>query len=351
MFAGEQPPGAHAHHCLMCAPRSARTPADRRSRPPSGEPGRAPRGEAIDGRPGTQGPPEFLQLDDPLEPGLEIPVLFERAVIPLEDRALDPGDLAAGPLSGLGQAGGVGCSGPFGPVLEDRPGALQLPHGADDGHDPDGSAPLPQSLPEAAVPSAPGAERLGALVSRIDEDEDGPLGVQGDRQLDREAGVSLRKYLWYNDLVIPSEVRGITWCVRRLKSCFPLGLRQKPERSGRSEAPIPPPQRPSERRSQVPRRRESAVRAVSRPREAERRLSEAVRADFSALGDPVKTRGDWQRRGTDPRLVRGPGESGGHCRRLAMPIRYRPQTPQTLRVPSTIRRDPQPSSPSGRQRA
>ena len=26
MFAGEPPPGAHAHHCLMCAPRSARTP-------------------------------------------------------------------------------------------------------------------------------------------------------------------------------------------------------------------------------------------------------------------------------------------------------------------------------------
>ena len=36
------------------------------------------------------------------------------------------------------------------------------------------------------MPGAPGAERLGALVSRIDEDEDGALGVQGDRQLHRE---------------------------------------------------------------------------------------------------------------------------------------------------------------------
>ncbi len=32
---------------------------------------------------------------------------------------------------------------------------------------------------------APGAERFGALVSRIDEDEDGALDVQHDRQLDR----------------------------------------------------------------------------------------------------------------------------------------------------------------------
>ncbi len=49
-------------------------------------------------------------------------------------------------------------------------------------------------------------------------------------------------------------------------------------------------QRPSERRSEVPRRRGSAAtrgfRPVPQPRQAERRLSEAVRADFSALGDP-----------------------------------------------------------------
>ena len=93
------------------------------------------------------------------------------------------------------------------PVLEDRPGTLQLPHGADDGNDPDGSAPLPQSLPEAAVPSAPGAERLGALVSRIDEDKEGALGVQGDRQLDREAGISIHKSRWDHDLATPNEIR------------------------------------------------------------------------------------------------------------------------------------------------
>ena len=34
-------------------------------------------------------------------------------------------------------------------------------------------------------------------------DEDGALGVQCDRQLEREAGISLRKYLWDNGLVTP----------------------------------------------------------------------------------------------------------------------------------------------------
>ena len=33
---------------------------------------------------------------------------------------------------------------------------------------------------------APGAERLGGLVSRIDEDEEGVLGLERDRQLGRE---------------------------------------------------------------------------------------------------------------------------------------------------------------------
>ena len=45
--------------------------------------GRAPGGEAIDRRSGAQRALQLLQLDDPLKPRLEIPVLVERVVIPL----------------------------------------------------------------------------------------------------------------------------------------------------------------------------------------------------------------------------------------------------------------------------
>ena len=36
MLAGEQPPGAHAHDCLMCTPRSAPTLAGVHDHPPGG---------------------------------------------------------------------------------------------------------------------------------------------------------------------------------------------------------------------------------------------------------------------------------------------------------------------------
>ncbi len=95
-------------------------------------------------------------------------------------RLLDPGDFFTGVAIGLGRAGG------FGPISEYRLGSLELPHGADDGHDPDGSAPLSQCVPETAMRRAPGAKRFGALVSRIDVGEHGELDVQHDRQVDRE---------------------------------------------------------------------------------------------------------------------------------------------------------------------
>ena len=62
-------------------------------------------------------------------------------------------------------------------------------------------------------------------------DEDGALGVQCDRQLEREAGISLRKYLWDNDLVTPSEIRVSPSVSEGRKSFYPLGLRQKRNRS------------------------------------------------------------------------------------------------------------------------
>ena len=98
----------------------------------------------------------------------------------MKGRLLDPGDFFTGVAIGLGRAGG------FGPISEYRLGSLELPHGADDGHDPDGSAPLSQCVPETAMRRAPGAKRFGALVSRIDVGEHGELDVQHDRQVDRE---------------------------------------------------------------------------------------------------------------------------------------------------------------------
>ena len=124
-----------------------------------------------------------------------------------------------------------------------------------------------------------------------------------------EVGISIRKYRWYNDLATRWGSRVSHGVSEGCKPYYPLGLREKhteTERSGRSEAPIPPPQRPSERRSQVPRRRRSAAtrgfRPIPRPRQAERRLSEAVRADFLALGDQ------------DPEIQRV-GPLGGEFRR------------------------------------
>ena len=64
-----------------------------------------------------------------------------------------------------------------------------------------------ERVPEPAVRRAPGAERSRGVVAGIDVDEHGAARVQRDGQFEREAGISLRKYLWDNDLVTPSEIR------------------------------------------------------------------------------------------------------------------------------------------------
>ena len=76
---------------------------------------------------------DVVQLDDPLEAGLQVAILFEHPVILGEDGLLDSGDLAASRTVGFRNSGGAGCCRCVGPVLEDRQGPLQLPHGADDG--------------------------------------------------------------------------------------------------------------------------------------------------------------------------------------------------------------------------
>ena len=136
---------------------------------------------------------DVVQLDDPLEAGLQVAILFEHPVILGADGLLDSDDLAAGRTVGFRSGGGAGCCRCVGPVLEDRLGPLQLPHGADDGHDLDGSAALAERPPEAQVRFAPRAERRRGIVSGIDVDEHGALGFERDRQLERKAGISLRK--------------------------------------------------------------------------------------------------------------------------------------------------------------
>ena len=71
---------------------------------------------------------EVLQLDDPLEAGLQVAILFEHPLILGADGLLDSGDLAAGRTVGFRSGGGAGCCRCVGPVLEDRQGPLQLPH-------------------------------------------------------------------------------------------------------------------------------------------------------------------------------------------------------------------------------
>ena len=113
--------GAHAPRCLMCTPRSAPTLADPRSKSASREPSRAPCREAVDQRSGSRGSVEVIQLDDPLEAGLQVAILLEHPVILGADGLLDPGDLAAGRTVGFRSGGGAGCCRCVGPALEDRP--------------------------------------------------------------------------------------------------------------------------------------------------------------------------------------------------------------------------------------
>ena len=62
---------AHAHRCLMCTPRSARTLLGRPARPPSGEPVRGGTRRDRQSLLGVQDPVETLQIDDALEVGLQ----------------------------------------------------------------------------------------------------------------------------------------------------------------------------------------------------------------------------------------------------------------------------------------
>ena len=108
---------------------------------------------------------EVVQLDDPLEAGLQVAILFEHPLILGADGLLDSDDLAAGRTVGFRNSGGAGCCRCVGPVLEDRQGPLQLPHGADDGHDLDGSAALAMEYVRGRIHTN-GIENFWSLVKR-----------------------------------------------------------------------------------------------------------------------------------------------------------------------------------------
>ena len=114
----------------MCTRRSAAALADPRSKSASREPSRAPCREAVDHRSWTRGSVEVVQLDDPLEAGLQVAILFEHPLILGADGLLDSDDLAAGGTVGFRSGGGAGCCRCVGPVLEYRSGPLQGCHGS-----------------------------------------------------------------------------------------------------------------------------------------------------------------------------------------------------------------------------
>ena len=122
----------------------------------------------------------FRERDAALHGGLEAAELFEDLDRALENGPLDPVEF----LTDLG--GGFGVAGRPGPASHDLPRPLHLPMRARGGDDLNGPALSPKRVPEPAVRRAPGAKRGRGRVAGIDVDEDGALGVQRDRQLDRE---------------------------------------------------------------------------------------------------------------------------------------------------------------------
>ena len=127
------------------------------------------------------------QRNAPLQCVLQASELVEDLDFALKDGPLDTGDLFTDPGVRLVRTGG------FSPAVEDPLGPVQLFQGADDGHDLDGAAALGEVVPEAAVRVGPGAERRRGVVAGIGIDEDSARGLERDRQLEREAGISLRK--------------------------------------------------------------------------------------------------------------------------------------------------------------
>ena len=116
------------------------------------EPNRPPCVGALH-QPPTRLPARTLrQRDAALHGGLQAAVLHEDPDITLDDGLVDKVDLAADPVV---EFGGVGIPRPVGEHGLRPAVLLRCP---DDGHDLDGSAAIPERLPEFAVRRAPGAE-------------------------------------------------------------------------------------------------------------------------------------------------------------------------------------------------
>ena len=116
------------------------------------------------------------QGDAAFHGGLQASELLKDLDHASEDGVLDPGDLEADLYVEFGWAWVSS------PVIEHRPGPVQLLPGPGDSDDFDPAPAFPDRLPELAVRRTPGAERRRGLVARIDVHEHSTFGVQCDRQ-------------------------------------------------------------------------------------------------------------------------------------------------------------------------
>ena len=175
----------------------------------------------------------LLQRHAAFQGGLQASELLEDLDRALKDRPLDPGKFLTDP--GVGLAG----VGRLSPAAHHGQGPVHLPRSAGDGDDLDGPALVFERVPEPAVRRSPRTERGRGVVAGIDVDEHCTARVQCDRQLEREAGINLRKSRWDNDLATRCGLRVSHGVSERRKSRYPLGLREKhaeTERSGGSAA-------------------------------------------------------------------------------------------------------------------
>ena len=122
----------------------------------------------------------LLERDTALQRGRESAELLENLGRAPKDRPPDAGEF------GTDLAGGLAWASGSHPALEDRLGPIELLVGADDRDDLDGAVALGERLPEAAVRDDPRAERRQGVMAGIGVDEQRVVGIERDRQLERE---------------------------------------------------------------------------------------------------------------------------------------------------------------------
>ena len=129
----------------------------------------------------------WLHLDRPLQGGRQPAVGVKPGRIPRGDGAFDP---AVFPVRRWVRRSSLGTSG-VGPVAPHHFGPLLSPILPGDDHRLDPAELLARHRPEDAVRRSPRTQALVGRVPRIDSDDDGPVGLDGNRRLEREVASSL----------------------------------------------------------------------------------------------------------------------------------------------------------------